>query len=164
MEDLKGREFMQKTNFDITGMTCAACSARVEKSVKKLPGIEQVSVNLLKNSMTASYDESQLSAQQIISAVEKAGYGAYVHEKAKKAAQPSASAASPTDAAQQASKKVKQRLIFSIIFTVPLFYLSMGHMMGWPLPGCFLGTENALTYAFTQFLLLLPVVFVNFKY
>ena len=164
MEDLKGREFMQKTNFDITGMTCAACSARVEKSVKKLPGIEQVSVNLLKNSMTASYDESQLSAQQIISAVEKAGYGAYVHEKAKKAAQPSASAASPTDAAQQASKKVKQRLIFSIIFTVPLFYLSMGHMMGWPLPSCFLGTENALIYAFTQFLLLLPVVFVNFKY
>ena len=158
---------LQKEQFDITGMTCSACSARIEKSVGKLPGIKEVSVNLLKNSMVASYDESVLDVEGIVQAVEKAGYGAFPKKPA--AIQNKSSAAGrtknpETSTAQAEYKQMKQRLLISAIFTVPLFYISMGHMMGWPLPGFLLGMENALSFAFTQFLLLIPVVFVNFKY
>ena len=154
---------LQKEQFDITGMTCSACSARIEKSVGKLPGIKEVSVNLLKNSMVASYDESVLDVEGIVQAVEKAGYGAFPKKPA--AIQNKSSAAGrtknpETSTAQAEYKQMKQRLLISAIFTVPLFYISMG----WPLPGFLLGMENALSFAFTQFLLLIPVVFVNFKY
>ena len=158
---------MQKEQFDITGMTCSACSARIEKSVGKLPGIKEVSVNLLKNSMVASYDEAVLDAAGIVQAVEKAGYGAF--PKTLAAAQNKSSTKArtknpETSTAQAEYKQMKQRLLLSAIFTIPLFYISMGHMMGWPLPGFLFGMENAMSFAFTQFLLLLPVVFVNFKY
>ena len=160
---------MRKEQFDITGMTCSACSARVEKSVAKLPGIQEVSVNLLKNSMVASYDETALDTGQIVQAVEKAGYGAIPKAgQNKSAAAPtaaSASAGKPTASTAQAEyAQMKRRLLLSAIFTIPLFYISMGHMMGWPLPSGLLGMENAITFAFTQFLLLIPVVFVNAKY
>ena len=178
---------MKKEQFDITGMTCSACSARVERSVTKLDGIGEVSVNLLKNSMMVTFDEGVLQTGQIIAAVEKAGYGAILRGKAvvKRpgagtgvgvgtgngnsitggagvAAAAGVSGGSGT--ANEELRKMKFRLTVSIIFTIPLFYISMGHMMGWPMPGVFLGVENALTFAFTLFLLLLPVVFVNFKY
>lgn len=159
---------LRKEQFDITGMTCSACSARVEKSVAKLPGIQEVSVNLLKNSMVASYDETALDTGQIVQAVEKAGYGAIPKAGQNKSAAPaavSASAGKPAvNTAQAEYKQMKGRLLLSALFTIPLFYISMGHMMGWPLPSGLLGMENAITFAFTQFLLLIPVVFVNAKY
>ena len=159
---------MRKEQFDITGMTCSACSARVEKSVAKLPGIQEVSVNLLKNSMVASYDETALDTGQIVQAVEKAGYGAIPkagQNKSTAAPAASASAGKPAVSTAQAEyKQMKGRLLLSALFTIPLFYISMGHMMGWPLPSGLVGMENAITFAFTQFLLLIPVVFVNAKY
>ena len=159
---------LRKEQFDITGMTCSACSARVEKSVAKLPGIQEVSVNLLKNSMVASYDETALDTGQIVQAVEKAGYGAIPkagQNKSTAAPAASASAGKPAVSTAQAEyKQMKGRLLLSALFTIPLFYISMGHMMGWPLPSGLVGMENAITFAFTQFLLLIPVVFVNAKY
>ena len=160
---------MRKEQFDITGMTCSACSARVEKSVAKLPGIQEVSVNLLKNSMVASYDEAALDTGQIIQAVEKAGYGAIPKAGQSKPAAERTAASVPAgkpavSTAQAEYAQMKRRLLLSAIFTIPLFYISMGHMMGWPLPSGLLGMENAITFAFTQFLLLIPVVFVNAKY
>lgn len=156
---------MQKEQFDITGMTCSACSTRVEKSVAKLPGIKEVSVNLLKNSMVASYDESVLDTTGIVQAVEKAGYGAIPKASAQNKSRTTTPAAKPEVSTAQAEyKQMKQRLLLSALFTIPLFYISMGHMMGWPLPSSLLGMENAISFAFTQFLLLIPVVFINFKY
>ncbi len=157
---------MKKETYNVTGMSCAACSSRVEKAVAKQPGAQQVAVNLLKNSMVVEYDESQLSSAQIVAAVEQAGYGASPHEKPGAAAPAAAQAAEAggASAAQKAYSDMKMRLALSLIFTIPLFYLSMGHMMGWPLPACFLGMENAMTFAFTQFLLLLPIVYINRQY
>lgn len=156
---------MQKEQFDITGMTCSACSSRIEKSVAKLPGIKEVSVNLLKNSMVASYDETVLDTASIVQAVEKAGYGAFPKTSVQNKSRTENRAAKPEVSTAQAEyKQMKQRLLFSALFTIPLFYISMGHMMGWPLPGWLLGMENAMSFAFTQFLLLIPVVFINFKY
>ena len=153
--------FLQKEHFDITGMTCSACSSRVEKAVGKLPGIINHSVNLLKNSMVVEFDEKLLSTNEIIQAVEKAGYGASLHYNQ------SLSKQSPTkieNKAEAIHTQMKQRLFISIIFMLPLFYISMGHMFSLPMPSLLLGTENALSFAFTQFLLLIPIVFVNFKY
>ena len=155
---------MKKETYDVTGMSCAACSSRVEKAVSKQPGAQQVAVNLLKNSMVVEYDESQLSSAQIIAAVEKAGYGASLHAKPGSAPAAKAAETGGASAAQKAYSDMKKRLVLSLLFTIPLFYLSMGHMMGWPLPACFLGMENAMTFAFTQFLLLIPIVYLNRQY
>lgn len=151
---------MRKEQFDIIGMTCSACSTRVEQCVTKLPGVAEVSVNLLKNSMAVSYDEGTMGADTIVAAVENAGYGAVSKTSVRgaKDRQPEVSTA------QAEYKAMKQRLLLSALFTIPLFYISMGHMMNWPLPGWLQGMENALTFAFTQFLLLLPVLAVNSKY
>ena len=145
--------------YNITGMSCAACSARVEKSVSALPGMKQCSVNLLKNSMVVNYDGSALTSAQIVQAVEKAGYGASLQTKGKTKSQ-----SSPENDAQKEYRSMKRRVIWSFVFTIPLFYISMGHMMGWPLPGFFLGTENSMIYALTLFLLALPVAIINSKY
>ena len=140
-------------------MTCSACSARVEKTVSAMDGTTDVNVNLLKNTMVVSYDENMTNTAEIVDAVVKAGYGAQV--QGEKNTQKSNEA---VDLASQEAKTMKIRLIVSLIFTVPIFYISMGHMMGWPLPGFLLGNENSMIFAFTQFLLLIPVVFVNFKF
>ncbi len=157
----------QKQIFDVSGMTCAACSARVEKTTSGVVGVERAVVNLLKNSMEVEYDGNPATLAAISAAVEKAGYGAAPRVEATAAAG-APSGAAPSAARENAAAKeaahVRMRLIVSFVFTIPLFYLSMGHMFGWPLPAFFLGHENMLTFAFTQFLLLLPVVFVNFKF
>lgn len=157
----------QKQTFDVSGMTCAACSARVEKTTSGVAGVEHAVVNLLKNSMEVEYDGNPATLAAISAAVEKAGYGAAPRIEAAAAAG-APSGAAPSAARENAAAKeaahVRMRLIVSFVFTIPLFYLSMGHMFGWPIPGIFLGHENMLTFAFTQFLLLLPVVFVNFKF
>ena len=127
---------LKKETYDVTGMSCAACSSRVEKAVAKQPGAQQVAVNLLKNSMVVEYDESQLSSAQIIAAVEKAGYGASLHAKPGSAPAAQTAETGGASAAQKAYSDMKKRLALSLIFTIPLFYLSMGHMMGWPLPAC----------------------------
>lgn len=139
--------------FNITGMSCAACSAHIEKSVSKLDGVENVSVNLLKNSMSVSYDESSVTVNDIIKAVESGGYGAS-EAGAKKTAVPQ----------QKSGLTVKRRLIISIIFLVILMYISMGHMLGAPFLSVFDKTENAIAFAFTQFLLTIPIICVNFSY
>ena len=147
--------------YNVTGMTCAACQARVQKSVSNLTGVQECNVNLLKNSMVVTYDDKNVNSGQIIAAVEKAGYGASLQQaKGKSAAQ----AVSPVDTAKKEYETMKRRVIWSFVFTIPLFYISMGHMMGWPLPGFFLGTENSMIYALTLFLLALPVAIINNKY
>ena len=155
---------MRKDHFDVTGMSCAACSARVEKSVAKLPGIKEVSVNLLKNSMTVEYDEAALTSEGIVEAVVKAGYGASLREEKGSAGPRAKAAPSPVDIAKREYEKIWRRLMASVVFAVPLFYISMGHMMGWPLPAFFHGTENAMIFALTLFLLTVPIVFINFKF
>ena len=151
---------MQKEQFDITGMTCSACSARIEKSVGKLPGIKEVSVNLLKNSMVASYDESVLDTAGIVQAVEKAGYGAFPKTPAQTKSHTAAPAAKPEASTAQAEyKQMKQRLLLSALFTIPLFYISMGHMMGWPLPGFLLGIRGVwLAIALTDAILVVITI------
>lgn len=151
-----------KQRFDVTGMTCSACSAHVEKSVKKLSGVYAVTVNLLQNSMQVEYNEQELSSEEIIQAVEKAGYGASVQIPEQKAAHKSDTP--KKNLMDREIKSMRFRLIVSIVFLIPLMYISMGHMMGLPLPHVFHGNENALTFAFTQFLLTLPIVYVNRNY
>lgn len=146
-----------KQRFDVTGMTCSACSAHVEKAVRGC-GVQGVSVNLLQNSMTVDYDESRLTSDAIIQAVEDAGYGASVH-----GAVVSARAAVPNEGEREA-KAARLRLKVSVAFLIPLMYVSMGHMMGLPLPSFLHGTENALAFAFTQLLLVLPILYVNRKF
>ena len=156
-----------KQTFDVTGMSCAACSARVEKATSKVDGVESVAVNLLKNSMEVEYDGSPETTAAISAAVEKAGYGAFPRPEAGSAAgvgQAVPAGPTPAERAAAEARKVRTRLIVSFVFTVPLFYLSMGHMFAWPLPPVFLGAENMMTFGLTQFLLLLPVIFVNFKF
>ena len=158
----------QKQTFDVSGMTCAACSARVEKTTSGVAGVEHAVVNLLKNSMEVKYDGNPATLTAISAAVEKAGYGAVPRVETAAAAGAPSNPVAPSAARENAAAKeaahVRMRLIVSFVFTIPLFYLSMGHMFGWPLPAFFLGHENMLTFAFTQFILLLPVIFVNFKF
>lgn len=176
---------MKQQKFEVTGMTCSACSSHVEKSVGKLAGIEKVSVNLLTNSMQTQYDEAVCSAAQIVAAVEKAGYGAQAVEQGqhggakndadnenvrhtKKAEERSII----TGAAHKAEKAMKKRLLVSILFWIPLMYVAMYHMFyewfGLPIPHIvhrtLHGPENAVAFAFTQLLLLLPILYVNQNY
>ena len=152
-----------KQTFDVTGMTCAACSARVEKAAAGVEGVSSCAVNLLKNTMEVEFDGSPAVSQEVVNAVEKAGYGSIPRSADGKASVASASA-EPANTAAQEARKVRVRLIVSFVFMVPLFYLSMGRMFGWPQPSVLTGDAALLPYAFTQFLLLLPVVFVNFKF
>lgn len=142
-----------KQDFDIQGMSCAACSSRIEKSVSKLEGIHQVNVNLLTNHMQVDYDESVLNNQKIIDCVVNAGYGATLPQTKQVEVKK-----------EDPALELKNRFIYSLVFMIPLFYVSMGHMMGLPLPSILLGHENALIFAFTQFLLCLPVLIINKKY
>lgn len=166
-----------KERFDVAGMTCSACSSHVEKSVGKLTGVENVSVNLLTNSMQVEFDENKLDTAGIIKAVEDAGYGAEVkdgHAKSgtKTSGQSDSQENNGLSAVEQNVKNMKKRLIVSLIFWIPLMYVSMGHMIyQWlniPMPPFTMnflhGNENAITYAFTQFLLLLPILIANQKY
>ncbi len=146
-----------KQKFDVSGMTCSACSAHVEKSVKKLPGIHTVNVNLLQNSMVVEYEEQTLTDDEIIKAVEQGGYGAKIHGSEK-------TNVSAENIAQSEMDSMKKRLIWSFVFLVPLFYISMGHMMGMPLPTILLGHENIMSFALTQLFLTLPILYLNRKY
>jgi len=150
-------------------MTCSACSANVDRSVRKLEGVQDVNVNLLSNSMAVDYDEARTSPGAIIKAVTDSGYGASLFVK-NPAAQ--ASAGTKDSGTKSEIAEMKFRLVVSFIFLIPLLYIAMHHMLkmwiGLPVPafiaGAFHGPENGITFAFTQFLLLLPIVYVNRKY
>ena len=163
-----------KISFNVQGMTCAACSARVEKATSAVPGVASVAVNLLKNSMevqlAADANAAEVTAA-IEAAVKKAGYGASPKGQAGAPAGPGAAAtgsgvaaSNPNATAEAEQKSMLHRLIASLVFTVPLFYISMGDMFGWPLPGVLTGMENMMVYGLTLFVLLVPVIFINFKF
>lgn len=169
-----------KISFKVQGMTCAACSARVEKATSAVPGVASVAVNLLKNSMEvqlAADADAAETAAAIESAVKKAGYGASPKGQVGASSGPGAAAAMSSgvaagsgvaeenpNAAEAEQKSMLHRLIASLVFTVPLFYISMGDMFGWPLPSALTGMENMMVYGLTLFVLLVPVVFINFKF
>lgn len=158
---------MKKEQFTITGMTCSACSARVEKAVAKVDGTKDVSVNLLTNSMQLEYDEAKTSVPAIIKAVVDAGYGASV--KGKQAA---AKAAPQEDPVKKSIAEMKHRLVWSIAFLLPTMYISMHglfeKLFGLPVPQIvsevFDGPQNAIVFAFSQFLLVLPIMYLNRRY
>jgi copper-(or silver)-translocating P-type ATPase len=149
-----------KQKYNVTGMTCSACSANVEKSVRKVEGVNSVIVSLLTNSMVVEYDEAATGNDAVIAAVEHAGYGASLPDRSETAA----AGREKTNPVEDELRSMKQRLIISFVFLVPILYIAMGHMFGFPLPGWLHGTENAVSFAFTQFLLTLPIVYVNRKY
>lgn len=162
-----------KEKYNVTGMTCSACSSHVEKSVRKLEGVNSVSVNLLTNSMQVDYEEQLLQSAEIEKAVADAGYGASAQTGKDKATK---SHSQDRNSYQQKmadeTTGMKKRLLISICFLIPLMYIAMHHMLkewfGLPVPQIVKdyvhGDENAIAFAFLQFLLLLPILYVNQKY
>lgn len=149
---------MKKQLLDITGMSCSACSSRIEKVVNRMQGVEQMSVNLLKNNAHVTFDESVVNEKAIIARIEKLGFGAKVH---------AANVAAPVpqqDTAAQEMEEMRQRLIGSLLFAGLVFYQHMGRMWGWPLPSFILGQENELINALLQMLWCIPVLFIDRKY
>ncbi|PWM74587.1 MAG: copper-translocating P-type ATPase [Bacillota bacterium] len=142
-----------KEKFDVSGMTCSACSAHVEKAVSGVEGVTSCQVNLLTNSMVAEFDDAAVE-ENIIKAVKSAGYGASRAGEGK---------AAPKKAEKTESEGLAP-LIVSIVLLVLLMYVGMGHMVGIPLPAFFEGTQNAVSFAFVQLLLTLPVVYIYRKY
>ena len=151
---------VEKQKFNITGMTCSACSAHVEKAVRKLDGVKTADVSLMTNSLTAEFDGSVLSVQDIIAAVIQSGYGAALPQRPGT----KAPAVVLEDTAALELASMKHRMVWSFVFLLPLFYISMGHMMGAPLPGFLMGMENAVAFGLTQLLLTLPIMYLNDKY
>ena len=163
---------MAQDKFDVGGMTCAACQAHVDRAVSKLDGVQSVAVNLLAGSMLVDYDPTQVTPDDICTAVDRAGYSASPVDSGADAA-PSGSAQarsgaahmeSPTKKLEVAASAMRTRLIISIIFLIPLFYIGMGHMLGWPLPGIFTDHTHSMTHALTELVLLIPIVYVNDAY
>ncbi|HBN55489.1 MAG TPA: heavy metal translocating P-type ATPase, partial [Lachnospiraceae bacterium] len=148
-----------KQKFDVTGMSCSACSAHVEKAVSRVPGVDQVQVNLLQNAMVVEYADGATDGQKIIQAVEEAGYGASV-----KGEDTPQKANALQEKTADAARAMKHRLLWSIGFLLVLMYVSMGHMFGWPLPELLTAHENVMVFALTQLFLTLPVMYLNRKY
>ena len=163
---------MAQDKFDVDGMTCAACQAHVDRAVSKLDGVQSVAVNLLAGSMMVDYDPAQVSPDDICTAVDRAGYSASpVSMRTDAAPNGSAQARSgathmesPTKKLEATASAMRTRLIISIIFLIPLFYIGMGHMLGWPLPGIFTDHIHSMTLALTELVLLIPIVYVNDAY
>ena len=151
---------MKKELLDITGMSCSACSSRIEKVVGRMQGVEQISVNLLTNNAHISFDESVVDEATIIARIEKLGFGAAFHTQNAS----SVPTTKPQDTAAQELAEMRKRLIGSLIFAGLVFYQHMGRMWGWPLPGFILGQENELINALLQMLWCIPVLFIDRKY
>lgn len=149
---------MKKDKFNVTGMTCSSCSASVEKAVAHMEGVSSVNVNLLSNNMTVEYDDSLLEPSAIISTVNDAGYSASLGSVGTPAQTVEA------NHVQDEIDEMKRRTIISIIFMAVLMYVAMGHMVGLPVPAFLLGPQNAATMALVQFLLTIPVIYVNRQY
>ena len=161
---------MAHEKFDVGGMTCAACQAHVEKAVSGVSGVSDVTVNLLSGSMVVDYDEDVTSADAICDAVDRAGYSASSVDAVGTVAAgtPGRAAtralANPTAKLEATADAMRRRLIVSIVFLVPLFYIGMGHMLGWPLPAVFTDHTHSMTLALTELLLVLPIVYENRAY
>ena len=163
---------MAQDKFDVGGMTCAACQAHVDRAVSKLDGVQSVAVNLLAGSMMVDYDPAQVSPDDICTAVDRAGYSASPVSTGTEATPNGSSQArsgathmeSPTKKLEATASAMRTRLIISIIFLIPLFYIGMGHMLGWPLPGVFTDHTHSMTLALTELVLLIPIVYVNDAY
>ena len=164
---------MAQDKFDVGGMTCAACQAHVDRAVSKLDGVQSVAVNLLAGSMLVDYDPAQVSPDDICTAVDRAGYSASPVSTGTDAANSNGNAQarsgaahmeSPTKKLEAAASAMRARLIVSIVFLIPLFYIGMGHMLGWPLPGIFTDHTHSMTLALTELVLLIPIVYVNDAY
>lgn len=163
---------MAQDKFDVGGMTCAACQAHVDRTVSKLDGVQSVAVNLLAGSMLVDYDPAQVSPDDICTAVDRAGYSASpistgtdaVQSGSAQARSGAAHMESPTKKLEAAASAMRTRLIVSIVFLIPLFYIGMGHMLGWPLPGIFTDHTHSMTLALTELVLLIPIVYVNDAY
>lgn len=163
---------MAQDKFDVGGMTCAACQAHVDRAVSKLDGVQSVAVNLLAGSMLVDYDPAQVSPDDICTAVDRAGYLASpistgtdaVQSGSAQARSGAAHMESPTKKLEAAASAMRTRLIVSIVFLIPLFYIGMGHMLGWPLPGIFTDHTHSMTLALTELVLLIPIVYVNDAY
>lgn len=163
---------MAQDKFDVGGMTCAACQAHVGRAVSKLDGVQSVAVNLLAGSMLVDYDPAQVSPDDICTAVDRAGYSASPISAGTDAASSGSSQArsgaahmkSPTKKLEATASAMRTRLIISIIFLIPLFYIGMGHMLGWPLPSVFTDHTHSMTLALTELVLLIPIVYVNDAY
>ena len=153
-----------KQTFDVTGMTCSACSAHVDKAVRQVECVKAVNVNLLQNRMQVEYEEGAEDPAAVIHAVEEAGYGASLRQQGAAAGAAPAGAGSGETPAKAQMRSLKHRLIISLCFLLPLFYLSMGHMMGLPIPAFFMGPENAFALALTEFLLTLPILYEGRDY
>lgn len=183
----KGKAIFMKERYHVTGMSCSACSSHVEKAVNKLENVEKASVNLLTETMDVTYDETKITSAEIIDAVVKAGYGASVMTESSAAGAGGQSTSgnagstgrSAADGKQELQQKLdadaramKWRLGISIGFLIPLMYVSMHHMLkewfGIPVPAFIVntmhGNANAMNFALTQFLLLLPILYVNRKF
>ena len=164
---------MAQDKFDVGGMTCAACQAHVDRAVNKLDGVQNVAVNLLAGSMLVDYDPAQVTPDDICTAVDRAGYSASPVSTGTDAVGTSAGTQarsgathmeSPTKKLEAAASAMRTRLIVSIVFLIPLFYIGMGHMLGWPLPGIFTDHTHSMTLALTELVLLIPIVYVNDAY
>ena len=163
---------MTHEKFEVGGMTCAACQAHVDKAVRGVAGVSDVTVNLLSGSMTVDYDEGSVSSEDICRAVDRAGYSAAPEDagaSAPSGAGAGASASrtalkSPTAKLEATADAMRRRLVVSVVFLVPLFYLGMGHMLGWPVPAVFADHAHSMTLALTELLLLIPIVFENRAY
>ena len=163
---------MAQDKFDVGGMTCAACQAHVDRAVSKLDGVQSVAVNLLAGSMMVDYDPAQVTPDDICTAVDRAGYSASpistgadaVQSGSAQARSGAAHMESPTKKLEAAASAMRTRLIVSIVFLIPLFYIGMGHMLGWPLPGIFTDHTHSMTLALTELVLLIPIVYVNDAY
>lgn len=144
---------IMKRKYDIIGMTCSACSAHIDKAIRHIDGIQSVNVNLLSNFMVVEFDEDKVNDALIMKTVEEAGYKAM----------PEKTEVQQTTQNESIDEK-KKSLILSFVFLIPLFYISMGHMMGAPLPDILLGHENMMVFALTQLFLTLPIMYINRGY
>lgn len=152
---------MDQKTFDVIGMTCASCAAHVEKAAASVAGVKEARVNLLKNSMEVDFDGDQKTLQDISAAVSKAGYEAHPRLEQKAVV---SSETRATDAAQKKVESKKRQLIGSLICAVPLFYIAMGGMLGWPVPPQLSGMQNMMNLALTELLLCIPILFINRHY
>ena len=150
---------MRKVFLDITGMSCSACSSRIEKVVGRMEGVEEITVNLLTNKAQVTYDEGKLDSTAIIARIEKLGFGAALHQETAKLV-----VDKPKNTAAEELTEMRRRLLLSLAFTTPLFYLHMGLMYGWPLPSFVLGQQNLLVASLLQLFCCLPVVITGYKY
>lgn len=162
---------MAHEKFDVGGMSCAACQAHVQKAVEGIDGVSEVAVNLLSASMAVDFDEARVSEDDICRAVDRAGYsaspqcgGSAASQGAGSAAFAGAAMANPTQRLEATADAMRRRLVISVVFLVPLFYIGMGHMFGWPLPEALADHMHSMTLALTELLLLLPILYENRSY